>query len=105
MNDNLFEGEPDPALGALLRELLDGSDLTGFTARVRSRLPSGAGLWETLAGWARPGIAAALFLAAALGYWMVRQAPAALTPGSVEALAVEPPVDRDAVTSVVLGER
>jgi hypothetical protein len=104
MNHNLFDAGPDPTLGALLREQLEGEDLAGFTARVRRRLPGRVTLWDTLADWARPGIAAALLLAAALGYWVVRQVPAA-APGSVEALAVEPPVERDAVMSVVLGER
>ena len=104
MSDDLFDARPDPVLGKLLREALDGSDPAGFAARVRMQL-GGTGLWETLARWASPGLAAGLILAAALGYWMARQEPLGGAPGSVSALAVEPPVERDAVTSFVLGER
>jgi len=104
MTEHTFDSRPDPELGALLRAQLDARDHAAFAARVVGRLRRGTGSqWEVLAGWARPGIAAALFLAAALGYWIVlgNREPAASRP--TEVLAAEQPVDRDAVMSVVLG--
>ncbi len=78
----------DHELGRLLREHLSGADTASFTARVLERLPAGATstAWEILAGWARPGLAAALLLATLTGFWLVARQDA--SPG-IDILAVE----------------
>ena len=79
--------EPDHQLGGLLREHLSGDDSARFVARVLERLPLGGNTsaWEILAGWARPGLAAALLLATLTGFWMATRQDAS---NSVEVLAV-----------------
>ena len=100
-----FDGGPDPILGSLLRAHLDGDgNHAAFAARVLSRLPEPGSLWDVLAHWARPGIAAAVLAAALTGYWLVlreaRQAP----PEPVgELAATDRPLDRDALIRVALG--
>ena len=80
--------EPDRELGGLLREHLSGDDTARFVARVLEHLPLGGttSAWEILAGWARPGLAAALLLATLTGFWMVTRQDAR---GTEEVLAVE----------------
>jgi hypothetical protein len=64
-----FDHRPDPQVGAALRRALATTDDAAFAARVlaaaarRGRSPV-----EVLAGWARPGIAAALLAALLAGY-------------------------------------
>jgi hypothetical protein len=99
-----FDSRPDPVLGARLRECLDPGDNAAFVARVRSRLPRYGSQWDTLARWARPGIAAALILAASLGYWMVVQQTRTAPAGEVTAIAGgDQPTDSDGLLAVVLG--
>jgi hypothetical protein len=104
MDEQPFRLERDPALGRELRALLDGGDPDAFAARVAGRLPMRDGLWQVLAGWARPGIAAALLLATALGYWMTREDTAA--PGAAsqaEMAATDRPLDSEVLMGVALG--
>ena len=83
-----FDSERDRELGTLLRDHLSGGDTAGFAARVLERIPMGGSstAWEILAGWARPGLAAALLLATLTGFWMVTRQVAS---GTMEVLAVE----------------
>jgi hypothetical protein len=83
-----FDARRDEELGALLRSHLSGGDTAGFAAQVLERLPLAGNVtaWEILAGWARPGLAAALLLATLTGFWMVARQN---TSGGVEVLAVE----------------
>ncbi|HXG43298.1 MAG TPA: hypothetical protein VNJ71_00930 [Gemmatimonadales bacterium] len=68
MTVNPFGGERDEALGRLLRETLDPGLPEAFVRRVLAALPAERSSWDVLAGWARPGLAALLLLAAALGW-------------------------------------
>lgn len=104
--ENPFSGERDEQLGTMLRAHLDGADHAGFTARVRdrlanSRIPQGEeSLWEVLATWARPGIAAGFLLATLVGAIVAAQAARNLnTDKPVLAEASE----RDELVGVVLG--
>ncbi|MEO8635366.1 MAG: hypothetical protein ABI587_08825 [Gemmatimonadales bacterium] len=83
-----FDARRDEALGALLRSHLSGDDTAGFAARVLERLPisGNSTAWEILAGWARPGLAAALLLATLTGFWMVARQNSG---GAADVLAVE----------------
>ena len=61
-----FDHRPDPVIGRLLREHLSAADDAAFVARVRQALRAGgrpqrpsSGEWDLLAGWFKPGIAAA----------------------------------------------
>lgn len=104
-NGEPFDSTPDPALGAILRRHLDGQgDHAAFAARVRARLPQSGSLWDILARWARPGIAAAALAAALLGYWVVLRdtGPGGPEPGG-ELAATGRPLDSDAMMSTVLG--
>jgi hypothetical protein len=99
-----FDSRPDPALGARLRACLDADDNASFAARVCARLPRSGSQWETLARWARPGIAAALMLAAALGYWMVVQEARVAPAGEATEIATgDRPTSSDGLMSIVLG--
>ncbi len=99
-----FDSRPDPVLGARLRECLDAGDNDAFAARVRARLPRANSQWDTLAQWARPGIAAALMAAAALGYWMVVQEARSAPAGEATEIATgDRPTSSDGLMSVVLG--
>jgi len=98
-----FDPGPDRELGDLLRQALTPEDNAQFVARVLARLPVAGSFWEVLAGWARPGIAAAILLAAALGYWLAPGEGGATTPTAAEVLAADQPLDQDELTSVVLG--
>ncbi len=104
--NNPFGNEPDAALGSLLRAHLEGTDHDAFTARVRARLaglPAGGpqdSLWDVLAGWARPGIAAGFLLALLAGAALAVQA-ARSTDTDPQVLAEAP--ERDVLIGVVLG--
>src|SRR5262249_7223569 len=103
MTNNPFDDRPDPGLGRSLRDYLENGLPASFTQRLLQRIPAaGSGLFDVLAAWARPGIAAALFFAALLGYVAVPMESKA-APGAVEALAADQPVDRDVVMGRVLG--
>lgn len=73
-----FDHRPDPTIGRLLREHLSATDAAAFVARVRQaaqglrQLERPAGEWDLLAGWFRPGIAAAaaVLVAALVGVRM-----------------------------------
>jgi len=69
---NLSEHAPDPELGGLLRAHLEGLAPDQFVHRVMAGLPQRFTLdsWDVLARWARPGIAAAAIVTAALGAWL-----------------------------------
>lgn len=96
-----FDPDQDRELGDLLREALTPAGHAEFLSGVLSRLPAAGSFWDVLAGWARPGIAAAILLAAALGYWLAPRETTA--PTAAEVLAADQPLDRDAMTSFVLG--
>jgi hypothetical protein len=100
-----FESRPDPVLGSLLRAHLDGdADHAAFAARVLARLAEPGSLWEVLARWSRPGIAAAVLAVALAGYWLVlREADADAAEPAAELAATDRPLDRDAMMGVVLG--
>jgi hypothetical protein len=105
-NEEPFGAGPDPAIGSELRRLFDPGDDAGFTARVLSRLPQRRGntLWEVLAYWTRPGIAAAVVAASLFCYWEVlREAQALTAEPATELAATDRNLDRDALMSVVLG--
>lgn len=75
-----FDHQPDPALGAVLREVLAPADTAAFVARVvaaADRRP--APTVDVLARWARVGIAAAILAALAAGLAGTRS-----TGGTVE---------------------
>lgn len=106
MTGSAFQGDRDEALGAVLRTHLEGADPAGFAARVRARIamtPQGRQddtLWDVLATWARPGIAAGLLLATLVGAVIAAQAARNLnTDNPVLAEAAE----RDVLVGVVLG--
>lgn len=99
-----FDARPDPVLGAALRGLLDGGDHAAFAAAVRARLPRPGNPWEILARWARPGLAASLLFAAALGYWVTVQGSQGASAGGVSEVAIgDRPTDSDGLMAIVLG--
>lgn len=99
-----FHLDRDPALGQGLRGLLDGGADAAFTARVIAGLPARGSLLQVLAGWARPGIAAALILATALGIWMTVRAEARADGSALaEVGASGRPQDSEALMGVALG--
>jgi hypothetical protein len=103
-----FDGSPDHELGAALRALLSPGEDAAFAARVLARLEPGSP-WEALAQWARPGLAAALLLAAALGFWftLASMPPAELAgPRSTLADAAfgsAGTIDREAMVVAAMG--
>ncbi len=106
MIDNQFAHEPDPELGALLREALDGDNAAGFTARVAARLRSESqdSVFEALTRWSLPGLAAAAILLVTLGAWWNRAtAEPSATPA--EQLVAEGSLDSGARMDLVLEER
>ena len=100
-----FDATPDPVLGARLRAVLDAGDDARFVQALLARLTAQPRPFEVLAGWARPGIAAALVIASALGYWVARRsvAPFALDLAA-ELSAADPPLDRDVLLGVALDD-
>jgi hypothetical protein len=88
----------------MLRERFDAGDPAAFAARVLARLPHAGSQWDVLAAWARPGLAAALIFAAALGYWTVlREARATPVADPTEIATGDRPIDNDALMAAVLG--
>lgn len=72
-----FDHRPDEELGSLLRGALTPEVEPGFTQRVLAAAQAryGAGIprddwWQVLGAWARPGLAAAVGLAAAATIWL-----------------------------------
>ena len=73
MKDPLpFNHRPDLVLGRVLREALDPGDARAFTERVLARAEHvRVASWDAvLARWARAGVAAALVVALAAGYFV-----------------------------------
>ena len=104
MNANSpFDSEQDRELGEALRVALTPESNHEFVSRVLARLPATRSSWEVLAGWARPGIAAALLFAAALGYWLMPRDSGGSAPTAADVLAVDQTLEQDALASVVLG--
>lgn len=67
MTHDAFDLRPDPELGHLLREHLGGANPAAFGARLRAAVAASAeSPWDVLAGWVRPGLAAAAALLLAL---------------------------------------
>jgi hypothetical protein len=111
MKDPLpFDHRPDLVLGSALREALDPGDARVFTARVLAmaaqvRVPS----WDAvLARWARAGVAAALVIALAAGYFVGRATaapPAAARPTVSDVLIAPPahPGEVEVVLASVIG--
>ena len=111
MKDPLsFDHRPDPVLGSALREALDPGDAQAFTARVMAlagqvRVPS----WDAvLARWARTGVAAALVVALAAGYFVGRATaapPPAVRPTVSDVLVAPPahPGEVEVVLASVIG--
>jgi hypothetical protein len=99
-----FDAGRDADLGRLLRRALTPGDDAAFAARIVARLPDRAGLRDELARWARPGVAAAVLLAALGGYWLgLRQAETADAEPAPELAATERPLSGDELLEVTLG--
>lgn len=100
-----FDSRPDPVLGSVLRRHFDGDgDHAAFAARVLASLPESGDLWDVLARWTRPRIAAAALVAALAGYWLVlRESDADAEVPVAELAATDQPLDRDALMDAVLG--
>jgi hypothetical protein len=117
MSESAFDHHPDPELGAALRELLDAPDHAGFARRVVAAAGAGPAWWDVLGAWVRPGLAAALLLAAAAGFWLGRSLggtrsevvvddplPAVADSGDVAALFADArPPDVDIVLAATRG--
>lgn len=102
---NEFGAERDPLLGERLRAHLDPGPAAPFVGQVMARLGERRravydSSWDVLAGWARPGIAAALLLATMAGAALaLLEARNSDTQSTVLAEAME----RDDLVGVVLG--
>jgi hypothetical protein len=82
-----FDHRPDRELGALLRDALTSGGEGAFVGRVMSLVDerdmvAAAELpwWQVLRGWARPGLAAALVLAAGATVWAATAAKRSAQP-------------------------
>ena len=73
---NSFDSRPDAALGRLLRDTLEPAHHAAFVGRIGARIRAEARetAWDILAGWARPGMAAAAAAALALALWLTQSA-------------------------------
>ena len=60
----------DKQLGEALRAALTLPDEPAFVQRVLARMDEAGTWWGVLGHWARLGMAAALLLAAAAGFWL-----------------------------------
>jgi hypothetical protein len=69
-----FDARPDPVIGAALRHALAPADHDRFVARVLARAEQmRTATWDAvLARWARLGVAAAMIVALAAGYFVGR---------------------------------
>ena len=112
MKDPLpFDHRPDLVLGRALREALDpGDDAQVFTARVLAGAEHArAGSWDAvLARWARAGVAAALVVALAAGYFVghaTAGSPTAVRPTVSDVLIAPPahPGEVEVVLASVIG--
>jgi len=71
-----FDHRPDAEIGSALRELLSSSDDQQLATRIMAAAAAllgqaGTQRWtDVLFAWARPGVAAAMVLAAAATLWM-----------------------------------
>lgn len=94
-----FDQRPDPELGRQLRAALEAGNETAFIRRVLDdvRNTSVDTWWTILGAWARPGLAAALLLAALGGFALGRMA---IGPALTTAAAVDEPL-RGATTDAV----
>ncbi|MFN8654142.1 MAG: hypothetical protein U0133_19750 [Gemmatimonadales bacterium] len=97
-----FDSSPDRELGDRLREALTPAGQADFVARVLRRLPEPGSFWDVLESWARPGVAAAILVAALLGWWLAPRMGASPSPSPAEVLASEQPL-RDAMPGELLG--
>jgi hypothetical protein len=109
VNPNPFEHERDSRLGDLLREYLEPGDHPGFVRGVMSRVRSVDTSWDVLSRWARPGIAAAAFLAGVAVWFALAQSSDessladAVRPGDAPASFFSPAQpDNELVLQVVL---
>jgi hypothetical protein len=99
-----FDPGRDSELGDALRRLLTQPDDAGFAARVVARLPDRTSLRDQLARWARPGVAAAVLLAALGGYWLGLRQDDQLDPEPApEFAATDRPLNGDELMEVMLG--
>jgi len=112
MKDPLpFDHRPDLALGDALRRALDPGEEghAAFVARVLARAEQVRVLsWDAvLARWARAGVAAALVVALAAGYFVGRTtaAPTAVRPSVPDVLIAPPahPGEVEVVLASVIG--
>ena len=80
---NEFDHRPDTMLGEALRDALAAPDDPAFIRRVKDRIPQpivGESWWDVLGEWARPRVAAAVVVLAAVSVWLAgRQQQADLT--------------------------
>src|SRR5207244_9068015 len=95
MKDPLsFDHRPDLVLGKALREALDPGDAPVFIARVLAHAEHvRVASWDVvLARWARTGVAAALVVALAAGYFVGRAtAPPTTVRPTVPDVLLAPP--------------
>lgn len=107
---NPFDPERDPALGALLRDALTGSDEAGFLARVRASvaLTRQERTFDVLARWLRPNVAAAaaiMLLGAALWWYQVAHRSAAGSATVAELLVSDSEPGREVLLAGLLEGR
>lgn len=67
-----FDHAPDPAIGEALREVLSVGEDPAFVQRVLERTRMAEPWWEILGDWARPSVAAAMVVVAAVGFLLGR---------------------------------
>jgi hypothetical protein len=107
---NPFDPERDPALGALLRDVLAVQDEAGFMARVRASvaLTRQERAFDVLARWLRPNIAAAaaiVLLGAALWWYEGAAARAGGTATVAELLVADSVPGREVLLAGLLEAR
>jgi len=112
-----FNSGPDEALGRLLRDALEPAHHDAFVTRMAAAVRAEARetTWDILAGWARPGIAAAAAIALTLAMWLAQsRAPdggvatiADAVESSVPTLLLSGGADAgtDAVLAAMVGDR
>src|SRR5207247_52740 len=111
MKDPLsFDHRPDLVLGKALREALDPGDAPVFIARVLAHAEHvRVASWDAvLARWARTGVAAALVVALAAGYFVGRATATSPRPTVSDVLTEDlrlDPTQRDSVRAIVQRHR
>ena len=108
MKDPLsFDHRPDVVLGKALREALDPGDAPVFIARVLAHAEHvRVASWDVvLARWARTGVAAALVVALAAGYFVGRATATSPRPTVSDVLIAPPahPAEVEVVLASVIG--